>query len=283
MRSKEISIIVISSLILLPFFVNEGFAQNEQLVTISTDKESYGQGEQIIIEGIVESKLSDFNVTVRIFNPVNNLITIDELEVNNDGTFSGTIATDPRGGLWQKSGTYTIIADYYSSERATIQFEYGVMTKGAATEIKNEDSIIVAKSDESSESILLEEYQVDYSLTGAEIIRITPDVEMKSLIIEIVTYSDGELRITFPDDVIDTDEEGFFVLVDGIETNHDVAYAKNNWSFVIPFTHQTQEIEIVGTFVIPEFGSLVMIVLVAAIGTIIVISARNKQIFSAKL
>ena len=40
---------------------------------------------------------------------------------------------------------------------------------------------------------------------------------MKSLIIEIETYSDGELRITLPKDVIDTDEEGFFVLVDGVE------------------------------------------------------------------
>ena len=41
---------------------------------------------------------------------------------------------------------------------------------------------------------------------------------MKSLIIEIETYSDGDLRITLPKDVIDTDEEGFFVLVDGVET-----------------------------------------------------------------
>ena len=31
---------------------------------------------------------------------------------------------------------------------------------------------------------------------------------MKSLIIEIETYSDGELRITLPTDIINTDEEG---------------------------------------------------------------------------
>ena len=47
------------------------------------------------------------------------------------------------------------------------------------------------------------------------------DPENKSLIIEIKTYSDGELTITLPKEVIDTDEEGFFVLVDGDETNHD--------------------------------------------------------------
>ena len=44
---------------------------------------------------------------------------------------------------------------------------------------------------------------------------------MKSMIIEIKTYCDGELKITLPKEVIDTDENGFFVLVDGDETNHN--------------------------------------------------------------
>ena len=43
------------------------------------------------------------------------------LEVNNDGTFSGQIATSI-GGLWEKDGTYTIITNYYSTEQAATQF-----------------------------------------------------------------------------------------------------------------------------------------------------------------
>lgn len=280
MKSKEISVIIISSLILLPFFAGEAFAQENQSLTITTEKESYSAGEPIQIVGLVESKVTDFKVTLRVFNPMNNLITIDELDVNDDGTFHGEISTSI-GGLWEKDGTYTIIANYYASEVSTIQFEYGVMISAGVQDVVPEFS--VTEDEDYLQSTMLEDYELGYELTGAKIIRITPDTEMKSLIFEIETYSDGELRITLPKDVIDTDEEGFFILVDGIETNHEAVSNLENWSFVIPFSYGSEEIEIIGTFVIPEFGTIAALVLVTAISVIVMISAKNKQIFYPKM
>ena len=266
---------------LFPFLGYEAFAQENQAMTITTLKESYAAGEPIEVTGLVESKVTDFKVTLRVFNPVNNLITIDELEVNNDGTFSGQIPTSI-GGLWGKDGTYTIIANYYASQPATTQFQYGGIISAGVKDTISEVPII-KEDDDYSQSLMLEDYELDYELTGAKIIRITPDFEMKSLIIEIETYSDGDLRITLPKDVIDTDEERFFVLVDGVETNHDAESNSENWSFVIPFSYGSEEIEIIGTYVIPEFGTVAILVLIAAIGTIIVISSKNKQIFYPKI
>ena len=280
MKSKEISVIIVSSLILLPFFAGEVFAQENQSLTITTEKESYSAGEPIQIVGLVESKVTDFKVTLRVFNPVNNLITIDELDVNDDGTFHGEIPTSI-GGLWEKDGTYTIIANYYASEVATTQFEYGVMVSAGVQDVVPEFS--VTEDDDYLQSTMLEDYELGYELTGAKIIRITPDTEMKSLIFEIETYSDGELRITLPKDVIDTDEEGFFILVDGIETDHEAVSNLENWSFVIPFSYGSEEIEIIGTFVIPEFGTIAVLVLVTSIAVIVMISAKNKQIFYPKM
>ena len=280
MKSKEVSVIIVSSLILLPFFAGEVFAQENQSLTITTEKESYPAGEPIQIVGLVESKVTDFKVTIRVFNPVNNLITIDELDVNDDGTFHGEIPTSI-GGLWEKDGTYTIIANYYASEVATIQFEYGVMVSAGVQDVVPEFS--VTEDEDYLQSTMLEDYELGYELTGAKIIRITPDTEMKSLIFEIETYSDGELRITLPKDVIDTDEEGFFILVDGIETNHEAVSNLENWSFVIPFSYGSEEIEIIGTFVIPEFGTIAALVLVTSIAVIVMISAKNKQIFYPKM
>ena len=280
MKSKEISVIIISSLILLPFFAGEAFAQENQSLTITTEKESYSAGEPIQIAGLVESKVTDFKVTLRVFNPMNNLITIDELDVNDDGTFHGEISTSI-GGLWEKDGTYTIIANYYASEVSTTQFEYGVMISAGVQDVVPEFS--VTEDEDYLQSTMLEDYELGYELTGAKIIRITPDTEMKSLIFEIETYSDGELRITLPKDVIDTDEEGFFILVDGIETNHEAVSNLENWSFVIPFSYGSEEIEIIGTFVIPEFGTIAALVLVTAISVIVMISAKNKQIFYPKM
>jgi len=280
LKSKEISVIIISSLILLPFFAGEAFAQENQSLTITTEKESYSAGEPIQIVGLVESKVTDFKVTLRVFNPMNNLITIDELDVNDDGTFHGEISTSI-GGLWEKDGTYTIIANYYASEVSTTQFEYGVMISAGVQDVVPEFS--VTEDEDYLQSTMLEDYELGYELTGAKIIRITPDTEMKSLIFEIETYSDGELRITLPKDVIDTDEEGFFILVDGIETNHEAVSNLENWSFVIPFSYGSEEIEIIGTFVIPEFGTIAALVLVTSIAVIVVISAKNKQIFYPKM
>ena len=280
MKSKEISVIIVSSLILLPFFAGEAFAQENQSLTITTEKESYSATEPIQITGLVESKVSDFKVTLRIFNPMNNLITIDELDVNDDGTFNGEIPTSI-GGLWEKDGTYTIIANYYASEEATTQFEFGVMISAGVKDVVPEFS--VTEDEDYLQSTMLEDYELGYELTGAKIIRITPDTEMKSLIFEIETYSDGELRITLPKDVIDTDEEGFFILVDGIETNHEAVSNLENWSFVIPFSYGSEEIEIIGTFVIPEFGTIAVLVLVTSIAVIVMISAKNKQIFYPKM
>ena len=280
MKSKEVSVIIVSSLILLPFFAGEAFAQENQSLTITTEKESYSAGEPIQIVGLVESKVTDFKVTLRVFNPLNNLITIDELDVNDDGTFHGEIPTSI-GGLWEKDGTYTIIANYYASEVATTQFEYGVMISAGVQDVVPEFS--VTEDEDYLQSTMLEDYELGYELTGAKIIRITPDTEMKSLIFEIETYSDGELRITLPKDVIDTDEEGFFILVDGIETNHEAVSNLENWSFVIPFSYGSEEIEIIGTFVIPEFGTIAVLVLVTSIAVIVMISAKNKQIFYPKM
>ena len=279
LRSKQISIFILTSLILLPFLGNETFAQEDQEMSITTLKESYSAGEPIEITGLVESKISDFKVTLRVFNPGNNLISIDELVVNNDGSFSGIIATS-MGGLWEKDGTYTIIVNYYSTQPATTQFLYGGMISAG---VSVTPEIPIAKEVKNSQSLVFEDYELEYEISGAKIIQITPDFEMKSLIIEIETYGDGDLRITFPKDVIDTDEDGFFVLVDGVETTHEAVLNDENWNFVIPFSNRTQEIEIIGTYVIPEFGTIAALILVVSIGTIIGISAKNKQIFYPKI
>ena len=109
----------------------------------------------------------------------------------------------------------------------------------------------------SSQTIMIEDNVLNYELTCAEILGMTPDTEMKSMIIEIKTDCDGELNhITLPKDVIDTDENGFFVLVDGDETNHNALTVGEFWTLTIPFSYGSEEIEIIGTYVIPEFGTI---------------------------
>ena len=48
------------------------------------------------------------------------------------------------------------------------------------------------------------------------------------------------------------------------------------WTLVIPFYNGSEEIEIIGTFVIPEFGTIAAMILVVAIVSIIVITSKIK-------
>ena len=276
LKSKEISILVLSSLILFPFVGGDAFAQSNQVLTITTEKEAYAAGESVVILGLVEIKLADTDALIQVFSPIGNRVHLAQVNVTNEGSFSETVATSI-GGLWKEDGTYTIQVNY-GDNAVQVEFEYGGMiSAGVKTTPEFE------MKDDTSETIFIEDNNVNYDITCAEVLSMTPDPENKSLIIGVKTDCDGELKITLPRDVIDTDEEGFFVLVDGDETVHDSVLVSEFWTLTIPFSNGSEEIEIIGTFVIPEFGTIAALVLVTAIAIIVMISAKNKEIFYPKI
>ena len=278
MKSKEVSILVIASLILLPFVGGESFAQSNQVLTVTTEKESYSAGEPIEVFGLVDIRLEGVEALIRVVSPVGNMVDVDQIAVDTDGSFSKTISTSI-GGLWKETGTYTIMVNY--GENSTqVEFEYGGMMSAG---VQTTPEFAMEENENISQSIMIEDHSLDYELTCAEIQSMTPDTEMKSMIIAIKTDCDGELTITLPKDVIDTDENGFFVLVDGDETNHKASSVGEFWTLTIPFSYGSEEIEIIGTFVIPEFGTIAALVLVVAISSILIISAKNKQIFIPRM
>ena len=278
MKSKEVSVLVIASLILLPFLGGESFSQSNQVLTVTTEKESYAAGEPVEVLGLVDITLEGTQALIRVVSPMGNMIHLAQIDVETDGSFSETVATSI-GGKWKESGTYTIMMNYGENSTQT-QFEYGGMMS-AGVQVTPE--FAMEENEDTSQSIMIEDHSLDYNLTCAEIQSLTPDTENKSLIVSIKTDCDGELTITLPKDVIDTDEEGFFILVDGDETNHKASSVGEFWTLTIPFSYGSEEIEIIGTFVIPEFGTIAGLVLILAITSIIIISAKNKQIFIPKM
>ena len=278
MKSKQISILVIASLILLPFLGGESFAQSNQVLTVITEKESYAAGESIEILGLVDITLEGTQALIRVVSPMGNMIHLAQIDVESDGNFTETISTSI-GGKWKETGTYTILVNY-GDNSTQVEFEYGGMISAG---VQTTPEFAMKENEDTSQSIMIEDHLLNYNLTCAEIQSITPDTENKSLIIAIKTDCDGELSITLPKDVIDTDEEGFFILVDGDKTNHKASSVGEFWTLTIPFSYGSEEIEIIGTFVIPEFGTIAGLVLVLAISSIIIISAKNKQIFIPKM
>jgi predicted secreted protein with PEFG-CTERM motif len=74
----------------------------------------------------------------------------------------------------------------------------------------------------------------------------------------------------------DGSDDDFFVLVDGEEVDFDEIISSTDRILTIEFPAGTELIEIIGTFVIPEFGTIAAMILAVAIISIIAISAKSR-------
>ncbi|HSF28153.1 MAG TPA: PEFG-CTERM sorting domain-containing protein, partial [Nitrosopumilaceae archaeon] len=68
----------------------------------------------------------------------------------------------------------------------------------------------------------------------------------------------------------------FFVLIDGEEVDFEEEATSNDRTLTIHFQDGAEEIEIIGTFIVPEFGAIAALVLAVAIISIIALSAKTR-------
>ena len=111
-------------------------------------------------------------------------------------------------------------------------------------------------------------FEISYELNG-DVIAMAVDENTTSFLIGITNVEDSTFEISLPTELISAENNEFVVLVDGIEVDYDVS-AQNDVAilqFFVPVN--SQEIEIVGTHVIPEFplGALVVLATMIVIVT----------------
>ena len=278
MKLRRLWLVAFAALLLTPFMaVNEVSADDGNLV-ITLNKESYAAGETITVTGSILSAEAG-PITIMIFSPNGNLASIAQVTADSENNFSEDIATSI-GGVWKENGVYVLKANHYYGD-AELQFEYGGLMQaelGPSTDVEDANDFELSSVDtlEDYSTITIEDNNLFYKITGGKILKVIPDTDSVSLIIQIETFSDGDLLITLPKTVIDTSEGDFFVLVDGEETVFYAEQTPDSWTLRIPFYNGSEEIEIIGTFVIPEFGTIAAIILAVAITSIIILSAKTK-------
>lgn len=124
----------------------------------------------------------------------------------------------------------------------------------------------------------------NYNITeGSNILDIYPEPESNALVVKMNATEQGTLSINLPREVIDAKigntDDYFYVLVDEEEMDFDEIATPTNRTISVWFSENTDEIEIIGTFVIPEFGTIAMMILTVAIISIVAISAKSKLSF----
>ena len=279
MNSKAIilllAIVSVGSMgITSPAFADHHAPTGDQQVPIdfSTDSDTYDHNSVIEIDGKVSNTSRGTDVTVVVTGPMG-IVQIDQIAISSDGSFSTTINT--ASAMMKYDGEYKIKATYGTQDLMRVQYvnlvggiEAGSMA-GHADEHHHEEVFDLAS-------------EVDYSISGGDVHGVAANVNGNSLVVSIHDAEDGgELTITLPSDVITPFNDGtFFVLVNDEES--DDASQDGN-TVTVPFDADATTVEIIGTHVVPEFGTIAAIILAVAITSIIVLSAKTKLSIMPKL
>lgn len=262
--NTHLSVLALSAIIIASIGLAPAFGQTDSIM-VTTDKQSYADGEKILVTGEVKDRLSGVPVSLRVVAPNGNLVTVAQIDVNEDKTFSTELIAG--GALMKSEGTYTVTA-FYGTEHRVAETTFAFAGSMGGTPAS--PTIAVTGTD----------FMVNYKITGGKLISITPDVEAHSLIIALTASQDGTLVITLPRSLIDAkigdQDDTFFVLVDGEEVDFEETATSTDRTITIHFPAGAEEIEIIGTVVVPEFGTIAVMILAVAIISIIAVSAKSR-------
>jgi hypothetical protein len=250
---------------------------NAQALTVETGQPGYAAGDTIEVSGEVGTVQAGLPVLIRVFNPNGALARTDQITPVADGSYTYSFPAGGPGPLMGVSGEYRAAVTYRNNTEETafnfITSEGGQTWRTITVEIAGR------------------EHPIRYQINGGTLTNMTADPETVTLTATINSTAPGALAVELPRSMIqslsevgaptggnDTDFEAFVDTEGGIfdetMTNSTVR------ELTIPFEQGAEEIEIVGTWVVPEFSAIAAIILAIAIVGIIVATTRYSKFSS---
>lgn len=251
--------------------------QNNVPVSVWTDSKIYDHESEITVSGYVANLRGDAPVTVTVISPQGNIATVQQVEVSEDNTFETMFST--AGALFKENGMYTIRVQYGPQEiNDKVMVE--LVGEAATEESACGDGELAVRGGG-------DVFCVPFEASGAIVTGATVNSATKSLTLKIETEGDGSISLALPRDVLDATEDGsdvdFIVLVDDEEADFEEVDNDDSTRMVdITFSDGASQIEIIGTYAVPEFGTMAAIILAVAIVSIIAVSARTRLSISPR-
>lgn len=251
-------------------FAISGRSANPEGITVKTDKDEYEIGATVKISGTIsqDSLIDGQKLLIRVNKPDGNPYRIDLVDVPSSGSYTYNVVI---GGELATSGQYEVVATYGDEKKST---EFVMTGPPQATKYSLK---VEGKS-----------YPIEYEIDGGIVKSMFVQPSDNKLVVSIDAKEDGRLILVLPRDVIDSVEGGsdkkYVVatadLEAGIGNNVNIRESdttEDTRTIVIDYKAGTDLIEISGTSVVPEFGTVSAIVLAVAIVGIIVASARFQK------
>jgi len=265
-------------MLILTFAIGMAFNAAEAVdqISLSTSNDIYYSGDYIVVFGSVNTIFEDMPITVQIYFG-SNLVSIAQPEVATDGTFVASFYAT--GTKWKDEGTYTARAQYTPTQIAEISFEFfsqAVDSSAAAFPVDIPYSGT---------------FPVGYTIRGGDVHNISMNQERYSVLVETTMISNGNLVLKLPRESFDAqksngEDNTFIILIskdggEGVQAAaesfiqveyEEIATSSDYRTIRIPLEENDKWVEVVGTYVIPEFGSIVIIILVVAVSSAIIMS-----------
>ena len=238
-------------------------------VTLSTSSDIYYNGDHVVIFGNVSTFFENLPITIQIYHETN-MVSVDQVPVAKDGTFvSSFYAT---GSKWKDEGTYTVRGQYTPTQIAETTFEF------FSQAIDRSSAVFPVNIPNSGT------FDVGYTVRGGEVKDVVMNQEHYSLVVETIMTSNGNIILKLPRDSFDAqndDTDTTFIILISKQNNaadftqvqyEEIAVSSDYRTIRIPLEEGDKWIEVIGTYVIPEFGSIVIVILVVAVSSAIIIS-----------
>jgi len=240
-------------------------------ISLSTSNNIYYSGDYVVVFGSVNTIFENMPLTIQIYHE-SNLVDVAQVAVAQDGTFVKSF--NAVGQQWKEEGTYTIRAQYTSTQIAETTFEFfsQVIDKSSAVfpvQIPNSGT-----------------FDVGYTIRGGDVTGIDMNLDRYSLLVETTVNANGNLVLKLPRESFDAQKsdgkDNTFIILISKENNEpndfvqveyeEIATSSDYRTIRIPLEDGDKWVEVIGTYVIPEFGSVVIIILVVAVSSAIIIS-----------
>ncbi len=250
------------------------FVEAADTLSVTLSKDVYNKGDILVISGttpVVFETIPDVTIQILFEDQV---IEIAQIKIAKDGTYAKDFNTNAE--KWSHDGQYTAKV-YYTEELFTevyFQFFQNIVTETSSVfpvDIPNSGT-----------------FDLEYTAKGFDIKNTTLNQDRYSILIELTENSGGNLVVKLPRESFDSKasngmDEIFIVLVGKenksdsfIEVQTTQIQANDDFRTIsIQIEEDEKFIEIIGTFVIPEFGSVVIMILLVAITSAIIISKNR--------
>ena len=251
-------------------------AEAAETISVSTSNDIYYDGDHIVVFGSVSTIFENMPITIQIYHE-SNLIGIAQPAVAEDGTFVASFYAT--GSKWKDEGTYVVRAQYTPTQIAETTFEF-------YSQVIDSSAAIFPVNIPNSGT-----FDTGYTIRGGEVRSIEMNLDRYSLLVRTVMDTNGNLILKLPRDSFDAQSDGtdetFIVLISKENTSsenfvqveyEEIATGSDYRTIRIPLEEGDKWVEIIGTYVIPEFGSIVIIILVIAVSSAIIMSKSRFSI-----